>query len=63
MDLECSLLYGAALGATGMFFTTITALFVQLSESSRGTIGFSFAVLGFTYLIRVMGYKGNETVS
>ena len=39
MDLEGSLLYGAALGATGIFFAALTAVFAQLSESSRGTIG------------------------
>src|SRR5690625_2936230 len=32
MDLHGSLLYGAALGATGIFFTAVTALFAQLSE-------------------------------
>lgn len=63
IDLEGSLLYGAALGATGLFFTAITAVFAQLSESSRGTIGLSFTVLGVTYLIRAIGDAGNETVS
>ncbi|WP_249871495.1 ABC transporter permease [Oceanobacillus saliphilus] len=63
MDLEGSLLYGAALGVTGIFFTAITAVFAQLSESSRGTIGLSFAVLGLTYLIRAIGDVGNETIS
>jgi ABC-2 type transport system permease protein len=63
MDLEGSLLYGAALGATGIIFTAITALFAQLSESSRGTIGFSFTVLGIAYLVRAIGDVGNETLS
>jgi ABC-2 type transport system permease protein len=63
MDLEGSLLYGAALGATGIFFTSITALFAQLSENSRGTLGFSFAVLGVAYLLRAIGDVGNETLS
>ncbi|WP_163971447.1 ABC transporter permease [Oceanobacillus halotolerans] len=52
MDLEGSLLYGAALGGTGIFFTGVTALFAQLSESSRGTIGFSIGVLLIAYLVR-----------
>src|SRR5699024_2905151 len=39
MDLEGSMLYGLALGATGMFFAGVTAVFAQLSESSRETIG------------------------
>jgi ABC-2 type transport system permease protein len=63
MDLEGSLLYGAALGATGMIFSSITALFAQLSASSRGTIGLSFTLLGAAYLIRAIGDVGNETLS
>lgn len=63
MDLEGSLLYGAALGATGMFFSAVTAVFAQMSESSRGTIGLSFAVLGVAYLIRAIGDAGNEMLS
>ncbi|MEK5067341.1 ABC transporter permease [Sporosarcina sp. FSL K6-1508] len=63
MDMEGSLLYGAALGATGIFFVALTAVFAQLSESSRGTIGLSFAALGLAYLIRAIGDVGNETLS
>ena len=63
MDLDGSLLYGAALGATGIFFTAVTAIFAQLSENSRGTIGLSFAVLGISYLIRAIGDVSNETLS
>jgi len=63
MDLEGSLLYGAALGATGIFFTAVTAIFAQLSENARGTIGLAFTVLGVSYLIRAVGDVGNETIS
>ncbi|MBB6450945.1 ABC-2 type transport system permease protein [Geomicrobium halophilum] len=63
MDLEGSLLYGAGLGATGIFFTGVTALFAQLSESSRGTTGFSIAVLMIAYLVRAVGDVTNETLS
>ncbi|WP_391206578.1 ABC transporter permease [Psychrobacillus sp. L4] len=63
MDLEGSVLYGAALGATGIIFTGITAIFAQLSESSRGTIGLSFAVLIMAYLMRAIGDVSNETLS
>jgi ABC-2 type transport system permease protein len=63
MGLEGSLLYGAALGATGIIFTAITALFAQLAESSRGTIGFSIAILLIAYLIRAIGDVSNETLS
>lgn len=63
MDLEGSLLYGAVLGATGILFMAITAVFSQLSESSRGAVGFSFAVLGAAYLMRAIGDVGNELLS
>ena len=63
MDLQGSLLYGAALGATGIFFAAMTAVFAQLSENSRGTIGLSFAVLVLAYLIRAVGDVGNGTLS
>ena len=63
MNLEGSLLYGAALGAIGLFFTAITAVFAQASENSRGTIGLSFMILGVSYLIRAVGDAGNEVIS
>ncbi|PGZ15445.1 ABC transporter permease [Bacillus cereus] len=63
IDLGSSLLYGAALGATGIIFTAITALFAQLTESSRGTIGFSITILLISYLIRAIGDVSNETLS
>ncbi|WP_456274643.1 ABC transporter permease [Bacillus sp. AK031] len=63
IDLNGSLLYGAALGATGLVFAGITAVFAQLSESSRGTVGFSFTLLGLAYLVRAIGDVSNETLS
>jgi len=63
IDLEGSLLYGAALAASGIVFAAITAFFSQLSESSRGTIGLSFAALGAAYFIRAIGDVSNETLS
>lgn len=63
MGLEGSLLYSTALGATGIFFTGVTAVFAQLSESSRGVIGYSIAILLISYLVRAVGDVGNETLS
>ncbi|OIJ21472.1 ABC transporter permease [Anaerobacillus alkalidiazotrophicus] len=63
MDLQGSLLYGAALGATGIFFTSITALFAQLSSTTRGTIGYAFTLLMIAYLIRAVGDVSNEILS
>ncbi|GAA0603494.1 multidrug efflux ABC transporter permease [Virgibacillus siamensis] len=59
MNLEGSLLYGAALGAAGLFFAAVTALFAQLCENARGAIGFSLAVLGIAYIIRAIGDAGS----
>lgn len=63
MGLEGSLLYGVALGAVGIFFTAVTAVFCQLSENSRGAIGLSFAILGISYLIRAVGDVGDGVLS
>jgi ABC-2 type transport system permease protein len=63
IDLEGSLLYGTALGATGLFFAGVTAIFAQLSDSSRGTIGYSIAVLLLSYLLRAITDVSNEALS
>ncbi|WP_407272108.1 ABC transporter permease [Radiobacillus sp. PE A8.2] len=63
LNLEGSLLYGAILGATGLVFAGVAALFAQLSESSRGAVGLSIAVLLITYLIRAIGDVSNQTLS
>jgi ABC-2 type transport system permease protein len=63
MDLEGSLLYGAALGGTGIVFAGITAVFAQASESSRGVVGYSIAILLAAYLLRAIGDVSNETLS
>ncbi|CDQ18173.1 ABC-2 type transport system permease protein [Halobacillus karajensis] len=63
MNLEGSLLYGAGLGGTGLVFAGVTAIFAQLSESSRGTIGLSVAILLFTYLFRAVTDISNEALS
>ncbi|WP_077624394.1 ABC transporter permease [Sediminibacillus massiliensis] len=63
MNLEGSLLYGTALGATGTFFAGVTAVFAQLSDSSRGTIGYSISVLLIAYLFRAVTDVSNEGLS
>jgi len=55
MDLGGSLLWGAALGVTGLVFAAFAGLFSQLSSNSRGAMGYSFAALGFFYLLRAPG--------
>ena len=63
IDFHGSMLYGAALGVTGVFFTAVTALFAQLSETCRGTLGYSFSFLVLSYLVRAVGDVSNEFVS
>ncbi|WP_246206690.1 ABC transporter permease [Virgibacillus ihumii] len=62
-DLESSLLYGAVLGAAGLVFAAVTSLMAQLTETSRGTTMFSFAVLIAAYLVRAAGDVSNHTLS
>lgn len=63
IDLPGSLLYGAFLAVTGIFFAAITALFAQLTTTPRGTMGYSFAFLGVAYLIRAIGDVSSEGLS
>ncbi|MBM7580451.1 ABC transporter permease [Jeotgalibacillus terrae] len=63
MPPGASFLYGAAIGGTGLFFAGVTAVFAQLSESSRGTSGFAFLILGVSYLVRAIGDVSMETLS
>lgn len=63
MDLNGSLLYGAALGVTGVIFGAITALCAQVVESSRSTIGLSLAGLILAYILRGIGDVSSEALS
>ncbi|MBI9011723.1 MAG: ABC transporter permease [Clostridiales bacterium] len=63
MDFNGSLLYGASLSMTGIYFAGITGIFAQLSQSSRGTLGYSFSFLGLMYLLRAIGDVKVEILS
>lgn len=63
MDLDGSLLYGASLGAIGIFFAALTGLFAQLATNTRSTIGYSFGFLIIAYIVRGIGDINNETLS
>lgn len=63
MDLEGSMLYGAALGSTGMIFASVTAVFAQLSHNARSAVGLSIGFLLIAYIVRAIGDVGNEAVS
>lgn len=63
VDLEGSLVYGAALGATGMIFAGIAAVCAQLSPNARTALGLSITVLLLAYMIRAIGDVTNEALS
>lgn len=63
MGFADSMLYGAALGVSGMFFAAVTAVFSQLCTSSKGAVGYSFGFLGVCYMVRAVGDINNETLS
>ena len=53
MDLVGSLIWGFGLGAIGIFFGAVAALFSQLSSSSRGAVSYSIVALILFYFTRV----------
>ncbi|MFP3358452.1 ABC transporter permease [Planococcus sp. SIMBA_143] len=63
VDLHGSLLFGAALGATGLFFAALTAVFAQLTQNARATTGLSIAALLVFYMIRAIGDVMSEALS
>ena len=63
MDFNGSMLYGAALGVSGLFFAALTAVFAQLCSNSSGTVGFSFITMAVLYLIRAAGDVNSEVLS
>ncbi|MCL1917874.1 MAG: ABC transporter permease [Peptococcaceae bacterium] len=63
MDFTGSMLYGVVLGVSGVFFAAVAALFSQLSSSSRGAIGLSFAALFVVYIMRAAGDMNSEALS
>lgn len=63
MDINGSLLFGAAVGITGILFAVVTAVFCQLSSSPRTANGLSFAFLGIMFLIRAAGDIKSEALA
>jgi len=56
-------IFGAQLGALGLVFAALAALFAQLTPSTRGATGYSFMVLIISYLVRAVGDQGNEALA
>jgi len=68
MSFNGSMLWGAALGVTGLVSAAIAALFSQLCSNSRSAVGYSFGVLMFLYLLRAPGdmdmkFIGGEVIT
>ncbi len=63
MGFSGSMLYGACMGATGIFFAAVTALFCQICSTSRGAVGYSMMALGVLYMLRAVGDMNNETLA
>lgn len=63
ITLRGSLLFGAAVGAAGLFFAGVAAIFCQLSDSALGATGGSISILGIAYFIRAIGDVSNDTLS
>jgi len=63
VDLHGSLVFGAALGATGIFFAAMTAVFAQLTQNARATTGLSIAALLVFYMIRAIGDVMSEPLA
>lgn len=55
LDLQGSLLFGASIGAVGVFYGALTGFFAQITSNTRATIGFSFTFLILEYIIRGIG--------
>jgi ABC-2 type transport system permease protein len=55
MGFNGSMLWGAALGATGLVFAAVAALFSQLSSNARGATAYSFIALIIFFFIRAAG--------
>ena len=55
MGFSGCMLYGLTVGASGLVFAAITAIFSQLSSNRSGASGLSFLALGVFYMIRAAG--------
>jgi len=58
MTLPSTLLFGAAMGATGFVFAAVTAILCQLVSSNRTASGLSLLCLMLAYALRAVGDVG-----
>ena len=55
MGLAASMLFGFTVGAAGLVFAAVAAVFSQLSSNKGGASGLSYLALGVFYMIRAAG--------
>jgi ABC-2 type transport system permease protein len=58
-----SIALGLSVAATGLLFAAVAAAAAQLTESARSATGIAVAVLGASYLLRVVGDTGPTWLS
>lgn len=63
MDFAGSMLFGAAMGAIGLLFAAVTAIFCQLCANPRTAQSLSFAFLVAAYMVRAMGDMQSELLA
>ncbi|MCL2080605.1 MAG: hypothetical protein FWH16_00750 [Oscillospiraceae bacterium] len=64
MTFSGAMLFGAAMGAVGLVFAAVTAIFCQISANPRTASAFSFLFLGAVYMLRAAGdMRGNEALA
>jgi ABC-2 type transport system permease protein len=58
-----SFVFGAAMGAFGLFFACVTTVTVQVSAHNRAALGLAGVLLGASYVVRAVGDVGGGTLS
>ena len=53
--VEGSMVFGAAMGAFGMFFACLTAVTAQVTEHNRAALGLAGVALGVSFVVRAIG--------
>ncbi len=63
MDLGGCLLFGAGVGAIGLFFAAATAIFCQCTANNRTATGLSVLLVLALYMLRAMGDLSTEALA
>jgi len=63
MTLCGALTYGFSIAMQGFVFAMLTLLSAQLFSTARGSMGFAFAILGLSYILRAYGDMTGNVLS